>query len=145
LGALAVLLTLLPLALFGLVLNAPVYHLVAWLSARYAQGDEVVIGTAKVLGGMLLYPLSWLLTCAVVSLTVSVTAGAVVVLLSPLLAYAALLFLERANHAVTRGLVLTRLWAQPGLRRRIVDARRECRDAIVELERALPAPVDASH
>ncbi len=133
-------LCLLPLALFGVVMNFLPYHFVAWLSVRYAKGEEDVIATVKVIFGALAYPVVWALWAVAAGAVWSWEAAAATFTLSPLLAYAALLFSEQASHAVTRGMVLSKVALRPRLRRAIVEERRRLRDAIVALEDLLPQP-----
>ncbi len=131
-------LSLSPLALAGIVMNLIPYNFVAWISLRYSKGEEDVIATAKVIFGVLSYPVVWALWAVGAAAAWGWELGLLVLLLSPVLAYAALLFTERAYHAATRGMVLMKVILQPGLRRTIVEQRRRLRDAIVELEDLLP-------
>lgn len=49
-----------PAALVGLAINYPAYRMVGLLAPRLAKSDRDVVSTAKLLFGMLAFPLSWL-------------------------------------------------------------------------------------
>lgn len=138
LAALLSIVTLLPLAVGGIVVNFVPYQFVAWFSVKYAKGEEDIIATVKLILGMLSYPAVWLSLAVVAGVAWGWLWGLLTFLVSPLLAYAALLFLEQAGNALTRGFVTLRLLFRPSLRRRIVAERRRLRDAIAELEQHLP-------
>ena len=61
LGSLFALLVTLPLALVGLVLSYPTYRFVGALASRMSKGEDAPLATLKMLGGMLFFPLTWLL------------------------------------------------------------------------------------
>lgn len=87
----------LPLAAVGTVLNVIPFwlvRLVAWAVRRHP--DQVA--TYKVFGGLILYPLAWLVEGIVAARWMdSAWLGALVFLLGPLTGYAAMLFRERGE------------------------------------------------
>jgi glycerol-3-phosphate O-acyltransferase / dihydroxyacetone phosphate acyltransferase len=94
---------LLPLALLGVVMNLPLYPL-GWCIASLFVGGA--------------FGLRWGLACLV---------------LSPLAAFAALAFVERATRELTRTMVVAKLWLRPRLKREIIARRQSVRDAILSL------------
>ncbi|HEX2731436.1 MAG TPA: lysophospholipid acyltransferase family protein [Polyangiaceae bacterium] len=124
---------LLPLACVGLVCNFATYRFVSWASLRYAKSEEDVITTGKVLGGLLLYPLTWLIESGAVWASFGWQAGLVAVLVSPLAALATLAFIERATRDLTRTLVVAKLLLRPDLKRAIIARRQRVRGSILSL------------
>lgn len=139
LSALLVSVTLLPLALIGLLMNVLSYHFVAWLARRYAKAEADLVSSGKVVGGMLTYPAAWLICSIVVAIVTAPLWGLVTLIGSPIAAWAALRFLERAGHAYNQGHVVIKLLIRKQLRRRIVAERAAIRDAIFALEDRLAA------
>jgi hypothetical protein len=129
---------LLPWAAWGLLANVATYRGIAWLSGKYSKGEEDVVATAKVLGGLLLYPLTWLLQAALIGVVFGVSWGLAFLVLSPVAALSALAFVERATRQLTHSVVLTKLALRPGLRKQIVAERAALRALIVELAEHLP-------
>ncbi len=94
-------LLLVPLGVPGFVVHAPAWVVVGRLARRYAKGASEVVSTAQILGGMLLYPLTWIgLAGAVYLWRGSVSAG-VTLALAPLAGYAALRLMEQADSLIT--------------------------------------------
>ena len=87
--------TLLPFALIGWVIHYPAYRLIGALAAKFTKGHDDVLSTAKVLGAMLLFPVSWVAAGAVVGRLAGPIAGVLLFLAAPLLGYATLSFAER--------------------------------------------------
>jgi hypothetical protein len=129
---------LLPWAAWGLLANLVTYQGIAWLSGKVSKGEEDVIATAKVLGGLLLYPFTWFLQAAVVGAMFGGLWGLLYLVLSPIAALSALAFVERATRQLTHSVVLTKLALRPGLRRQIVAERAALRAMILELAEHLP-------
>ena len=134
LSALLVTLTLLPLAVLGTLMNLLPYHFVAWLAKRYAKAEDDLVSSGKVVGGIFTFPAFWLLVALVVGLATQPVWGLLLLVTSPIAAWAALLFLERTRHAFNQGYVVLKLSVRPQLRRRIVGERVAIRDAIFALE-----------
>src|SRR5690606_897326 len=123
-----------PLALVGVLMNVPSYYFVAWLARRFAKAEADLLSTGKVVGGMLTYPAVWVIFAVAVGIVTQPLWGLLTLLGSPIAAWAALRFLERAGHAYNQGHVVLKLLVRPRLRRRIVTERAAIRDAIFELE-----------
>lgn len=94
LGSLFALLATLPLALVGLVLSYPTYRFVGALASRMSKGEDAPLATLKMLGGMLFFPLTWLLVAVGVGITRGGAEAALAGLLAPLASYTALRFFE---------------------------------------------------
>lgn len=58
---LAALVALAPASLLGVVMNYPTYVLIRWIAFRYSGDQMDVMATVKLLAGLLLFPLTWLL------------------------------------------------------------------------------------
>ncbi|MEY3013044.1 MAG: hypothetical protein RIT45_1779 [Pseudomonadota bacterium] len=95
LGAALSLLLQAPLAAIGMALNWPAYRGVGTLATRLA-GDEVdVVATYKLLGGMLFFPVGWVLSAGIVGAVAGASTGVAALLLGPLTGLVALRFSER--------------------------------------------------
>lgn len=136
--SLMLLVQLLPLALLGVVLHAPIYWLIKFLVFRSVSDEENSVATAKVLGGMLFFPLLWLVVAGIAAWQFGLELGLLGLVLAPLSGFVALLTTERAAHTVTQSLVVVELLLRPGLRRWVVEERRAIRDEIYALAAKLP-------
>jgi len=96
----AVLLLLLPAALVGLVANYPAYRAVGFVATGIAKQAEDSLASIKVLAAMLLFPLSWAGAAAAVAVWRGVNDGFLALGMAPLLAAAALAFVERLDRIV---------------------------------------------
>lgn len=130
-------------ALLGLVTNYVTYRIVGFLAFRYAKDSLDVAATAKVLGGFLLFPASWLAFSVAAAFVWGPLGMLLVALGCPLLGYSALVFTERVTSATHH----TRAWWLPlthrGFRRRVVDERRGVHDEVVRLSRLLDEPKES--
>jgi len=94
-------LLLVPLGVPGLVVHAPAWVMVGRLAHRYAKGASEVVSTAQILGGMLLYPLTWIGLAAVAYLLFGPVVSGLALVLTPVSGYAALRLMEQADSLVT--------------------------------------------
>jgi 1-acyl-sn-glycerol-3-phosphate acyltransferase len=87
-------LLLAPLGLLGALLHYPTYRAIRLIAFRYAGAETDVLATVKLIGGLLLYPLTWALVSVgafwATSAPVSLLAG----LVGPPLAWVTLRFFE---------------------------------------------------
>lgn len=123
------LLAMVPLALIGALLSWAPYRLVGVLAQRYTSNEDV-LGTVKLLGGMIFVGLAWILEIALAWIFVGPLAAAVLVLLAPLSGYVALRFDEELALALT---ALRHGWirqSRPLLVARLADRRRALADAV---------------
>ncbi|HEY8062852.1 MAG TPA: lysophospholipid acyltransferase family protein [Gemmatimonadales bacterium] len=135
--AIARLLILAPFAVAGIVIHFPGYLVTGPLATRAIHGHRDVTATAKILAAGAIYPVSWLLIAWFVAHHAGLGWGAAVLVASPLLGYAALLFLEQLDRLVgsARGLSL-RLF-RPTTFGRLEAQRHKIRDAIIHLNELL--------
>lgn len=94
-------LLLVPLGVPGFVVHAPAWVAVGRLAHRYAKGASEVVSTAQILGGMLLYPLTWIGLSGAVYVWLGPVAGGITLALAPLSGYAALRLMEQADSLIT--------------------------------------------
>jgi len=131
--ALLVLLVLLPLAAIGLVLHAPGWFATDLIARRFHGGEADVVATVKALGGILFFPLSWILVAACCGMRWGWPGGLGAMVAGPLTGFAALRFLEQLDRLAggARGLLL----ALTGRRRflRLLAERRAIHDELVAL------------
>jgi 1-acyl-sn-glycerol-3-phosphate acyltransferase len=132
-GTLALLLFWLPLAGVGMVLNQIPYRAVD-LVARQA-GKQDLPATYKLLGGLVLYPLAWLLQAALVGWVAGGDAALDVLVLCPVTGWVAMLFHERYEHLFGEA----RAYAKLLLRRRSLAALRADRATLRRRLRELAA------
>lgn len=94
------LLVLLPLAIVGAVVNYPTYRLVGLLADRLAKGERNVVATMKVLGAMLLYPLTFLAIAIFAGVRFNALTGLALAIVLPLLGYIALVVFEEVDDVI---------------------------------------------
>ncbi len=116
----------LPAALVGLALNALPYHAVGWIAGRAQKRD--LPATFKLLGGLLLFPLTWALEIALAWHLGGAAAGWWTAALAPTTGYLALRMVER--YASFAGEVRAYLWLR--LRKGEADELRASRRALRE-------------
>lgn len=88
-----------PLAIFGAVIHFPAYQickLLAYLQKR--KGDDDVVSTFKVLGGLVLMPLSWIISAIILYFYTNLTFALLSVPFSFLCGYIALRTLEEIEE-----------------------------------------------
>ncbi|MBK8261579.1 MAG: 1-acyl-sn-glycerol-3-phosphate acyltransferase [Nannocystis sp.] len=92
-----ILAALAPLAMVGTLVHYPAYRAIGALARRVARDEDDLLSTIKVLGALLLFPLTWALCAAAVGLRVGGPSAALALLLAPLSGWAALRFWERVD------------------------------------------------
>lgn len=97
-----------PLAAVGALLSWPMYRLAGEIAKRAVGSAEDVLGTVKMLGGLLLVPVGWAVAAVVMGAGVGWWAAAAVAVLGPVGGYAALRWAERWG-AATEALRMARL------------------------------------
>jgi 1-acyl-sn-glycerol-3-phosphate acyltransferase len=115
-----------PLAAVGAPVHYPAYRLAGAIARRLSRGEDDLIATIKVLGGMLFFPLTWVAVAVAAGLRAGPAALGIALVLAPLSGVCALLLLERAAElaAATRALGFFLL------RRQAFERLRRERDAI---------------
>jgi hypothetical protein len=123
----------LPLAIVGTALNILPYYLVravAWI----VRSSPDQVATYKVFGGLILYPLAWIVEAILVTRwTGSAWLGALTLLAGPLTGYAALLFHEQRRLFWTE----SKAYLLLKTRRRLASELKEKRDAVLREVEAL--------
>ncbi|HMV66632.1 MAG TPA: lysophospholipid acyltransferase family protein [Myxococcota bacterium] len=119
----------LPLALPSLVVHGPLIVMVSWAGVRFSPRNDVV-GTTKLMLGIVLVPLLYALVPLLIGLAVSPTAGALAALALPIGGFATLRTLER-------GTSLRRILRAAGAARTLADQR----DDLLARRRALETRV----
>lgn len=129
---LATLLVTLPLAVIGAVVHYPIYRLIRFLATRHTQEEEL-IATAKMVGGMILYPLVYVAFGGYFGWRFGVMYGVSIALVLPLLGYIALRFFEQLDEVIGRARALTWRIARRSTFERLLHTRRALRDEIEAL------------
>jgi glycerol-3-phosphate O-acyltransferase / dihydroxyacetone phosphate acyltransferase len=126
------LLVMMPLALAGAIIHYPVYRLIGAVVTR-AGSDEELIATQKAVGGLVLYPLTWLACAAILWWRFGWEAGVAALIVVPLLGYIALRFLEQLDGVIGRARALSWRIARRRAYARLLAQQRGIHDEIVAL------------
>src|SRR5439155_12735692 len=97
----ATLLVMMPLAVAGAIIHYPIYRLIG-LAVTRAGSDEEMIATQKAVGGLVLYPLTWIACAALAWWRFDWRVALAVLVLLPLLGYIALRFFELLDGVIGR-------------------------------------------
>jgi 1-acyl-sn-glycerol-3-phosphate acyltransferase len=121
-----------PLAVLGGLLHWPAYRAVAAIGER-VEAEPDLPATYKVFGGLIFFPLTWLLLGVAVAAAGATWPWVVAaIVLGPLLGVAALRLLDR--RASLRGLVRSMMVLAPaGRRERLLERRRQLRQRLLAL------------
>jgi glycerol-3-phosphate O-acyltransferase / dihydroxyacetone phosphate acyltransferase len=128
----AMLLITLPIALIGAVIHYPTYRLIRFLATQLTHEEELV-ATIKAVGGLALYPLTYIACGVVVAWRSTWEYGLITALVLPLLGYIALQFFEQLDDVIGRTRALTWRIARRSAFERLMRTRGELRDEIVAL------------
>lgn len=126
-----------PLALPAVALHYPLYRAIGWLALRTAGSESDVVATAKLLLGMLGFPLQWIVLAGVAGLYAGPVAGLAALLMQPALAALALRWSEWLEPVAT-GLRLGLETSNQPLRT-LLDERERLYDDLIALDEAPPA------
>ena len=94
-GAAASLVGLAPLAVLGALLNWPTYRMIGVLATGLAKGEQDVVSTYKLLGGMVIFPFVWALQGLLLGVWFGAGVGFATLVLGPLAGAIALRWDER--------------------------------------------------
>src|SRR5262249_55155175 len=136
LGSVKTILTLLvmmPLAIAGAIIHYPIYRLIGFA----VKGDEELIATQKAVGGLVLFPLTWIACAALAWWRFGWPIALAVLLILPILGYIALRFFEQLDGVVGRARALTWRVARRRAYARLLAQQRAIHDEIVELDEAM--------
>ena len=145
--ALLALVVLLPLATVGIVLHFPAWHLTRWIArrmhARSGRGEDV-LGTMKLMVGLVLYPLTWLAVAAAGWLVGGWRGAMIAGAVGPLTGALALRFRWRFAQltSILRGILLVLFGTR--LYRELLAERRRLRDEFASLEDVTADPAGAT-
>lgn len=129
------LLTYLPLAALGILLNWMPYRLTA-AAARRRDGQMQLPATYKILGGLFIYPAAWALEAALAGFAFGWPMAASVCLLAPPTGYAAVRFLEDGEGLWSQSVNYLRLRSRRRLREELGRRRGELAGEIGALVRS---------
>lgn len=121
-----------PLAVIGGIVHYPTYRLIRFLSRRLTK-DEELVATIKAVGGIVLYPLTYIVYGAIVAWRFGLAFGVVTAILLPLVGYIALRFFEQLDDVIGRARALTWRVARRQAFARLMRMREELRDEVVAL------------
>lgn len=127
---------LMPLALPGLMVNTPTYHLVGAIAFRYSRTETDIAATVKLIAGALFFPSTWLLVAVLVGVVAGGLWGLVAFLACPVCSVAALLTSEQVGKLRERLRVSWRILA----RRELREALKRERAQLVSELRAVREP-----
>lgn len=122
-----------PFALAGVLLGWPAYRLTGIIAGRVA-GAEDVLGTFKLLGGLLFVPIGWAIMAAWLGARFGWLAVLAVAVLGPLGGYAALRWEERWNAAME---ALQMAWLRSRRPEAVAELVQRRRALAEEIERAM--------
>lgn len=133
-------LILLPLALLGALLHWPAYRLIGALARRLAKGEGSMLATMKFLGALALYPLTYVALAILAGWRFGVVAGAMALLILPLLGYIALRIIEETDD-VTGDLraLLHRMFRGYG-HAQLLTQRESIRDEMLNVAQEMETP-----
>jgi glycerol-3-phosphate O-acyltransferase/dihydroxyacetone phosphate acyltransferase len=129
---LAMLLITLPLAMIGAIVHYPTYRLIRLLARRLTREEELV-ATIKVVGGMVLYPLTYVAWGGLVAWRFGWAFGVITALVLPFVGYLALRFFEQLDDVIGRTRALTWRVARARAFARLMRTRDELRNEIEAL------------
>ncbi|HEX7252648.1 MAG TPA: 1-acyl-sn-glycerol-3-phosphate acyltransferase [Thermoanaerobaculia bacterium] len=126
-----------PLGAAGIVIHYPAYWLVGKVAGLVAKDEVDVLATAKIIGAMLLFPLTWILAAWGARHVFGLWAAAAALVLLPLSGYAALLVAERFDDIAGRARAWLSLVFSARAVQRLLDERRSIREEMVRVAEEL--------
>jgi 1-acyl-sn-glycerol-3-phosphate acyltransferase len=133
-----------PLALFGGIVHYPAYKLAGALAVAVARRSDDIVSTIKLIAAMLLFPLTWGVLAALFFYLVSWPGVVLALVVAPLSAYVALLFIEQLDGFVggARAIrfYLTRRW----FFKELLVERKRLREEMIALGEEAAAAAAAS-
>lgn len=87
-------------AMLGLVVHYPAYRLGRYLATRFSRDEDDVISTVKIISGILLLPLTWLLLAGVVYKLLDWKLALATLFLMPLMGYLAVRLFEEFDKSI---------------------------------------------
>lgn len=133
------LLVLLPLALVGGALHYPTYRLIRAVVQRLCKEDEMA-ATMKMVGGVVVYPLTWLILGLLAGWLAGPWLGVCLLLLLPVLGYVAVRVFEELDDVVGRARALTWRVAKRQAYYRLLTEQRGIRKELIALGEEMHYP-----
>jgi 1-acyl-sn-glycerol-3-phosphate acyltransferase len=121
----------------GLISNYLTYRVVGTIAFRYSKAEVDVLATWKVVGGLLLFPLTWLLWGSIAGVLWGLWIGLATLALLPVCAYMSLMLVEALAGVARRGKALWLSLTRRGFVEQMVAERRSIRDELLRLAQAL--------
>src|SRR5258708_27320744 len=121
-----------PRAIIGAAVHYPTFRLIRFIATRFTRGQELV-ATTKAVGGLILYPLTYIVCGVIAGWRFGLAYGIVTALVLPLLGYVALRFFEQLDDVIGRTRALTWRIARRSAFERLMRTRGALRDEIVAL------------
>jgi 1-acyl-sn-glycerol-3-phosphate acyltransferase len=128
----AMLLITFPPALIGAIVHYPTYRLIRFVATRFTRGQELV-ATTKAVGGLALYPLTYIVCGSIVAWRFGFAYGFLTALVLPFIGYIAMRFFEELDEVIGRTRALTWRIARRSAFERLMRTRGALRDEIVAL------------
>jgi glycerol-3-phosphate O-acyltransferase/dihydroxyacetone phosphate acyltransferase len=132
----ATLLVMMPLAVAGAIIHYPIYRLIGAAVTR-AGSDEEMIATQKAVGGLVLFPLTWIACAALAWWRFDWPVALAVLIILPILGYIALRFFEQLDGVIGRARALTWRVARHSAYARLLAQQRAIHDEIEDVGRVL--------
>lgn len=126
-------LLLAPFALVGAVVHYPAYRLTGWLSNSLARKSEDVVSTYKIIGAMLLMPLTWMIYMLVIGLNYGWRLALCALLVLPPCGYVAVLWQERYGRFISDARIMLTVTTRRRSLTRLIAEREAIRSSIVRL------------
>ena len=142
LGAALGVLLLAPLALAGAILHYAPYRAIGALASRFAGEEIDMLRHAKIIGGLLFYPLTWAVAAGAIFWRFGMLPAVVTLALAPVSGWLALLLRERWGKLRGRWTALALYLFHRQKYDRLVAQRRSIRTAIEQVA-AHVAPASA--
>ena len=143
-GTLAAMIVLSPLSLVGLLVQYPAYRFIGFVAHRRYAHENDVVATAKTLGGLVLFPLSWCAASVVTAMLASPWAALAVLLAAPLCAWSSLHLVDHLDALASARRSLWLLLRGADRCDALLAERRSIRDELIALDASIPQPRAAS-
>src|SRR5439155_13904027 len=124
------------LAVAGAIIHYPIYRLIGAAVTR-AGSDKELVATQKAVGGLVLYPLTWMVVAALAWWRFDWRLALAVLIVLPILGYIALRFFEQLDGVIGRARALTWRIARRRAYERLLGHQRAIRKEIEDLDRAI--------
>ncbi|MGH9942603.1 MAG: lysophospholipid acyltransferase family protein, partial [Pyrinomonadaceae bacterium] len=126
-------LCLFPIAWAGLVVHFPAYHLTNYLSTKLARENDDVVSTFKIIGALLLFPLTWIVLVAAGWRLSGWPLGLAALGLAPLSGFVAVRFFEKLDQYVGAARAILFFVTRRQFYKQLLVERRRLREEIVAL------------